>query len=102
MFRTLQAGRCGRRMYKEIYDFAISRGIGSAGNTEKRDVAAYIELDRERAVKMNGSKKYYAPKPRSTLQFPLSVKNSNIYGRNVQETFREKRRRSNMKSGFHA
>ena len=34
-------------MYKEIYDFAISRGIGSAGNTEKRDVAAYIELDRE-------------------------------------------------------
>ena len=90
-------------MYKEIYDFAISRGIGSAGNTEKRDVAVYIELDREGNYRvLNGSKKYYAPKPRSTLQFPLSVKNSNIYGRNVQETFREKRRRLNMKSGFHA
>lgn len=34
-------------MYKEIYDFAVSRGIGSSGNTEKRDIAAYIELDRE-------------------------------------------------------
>lgn len=34
-------------MYKEIYDFALSRGIGSSGNTEKRDIAAYIELDRE-------------------------------------------------------
>lgn len=96
-------------MYKEIYDFAISRGIGSAGNTEKRDVAAYIELDREGNYRVlearskdERKQKYYAPKPRSTLQFPLSVKNSNIYGRNVQETFREKRRRSNMKSGFHA
>ena len=82
-------------MYKEIYDFAISRGIGSAGNTEKRDVAAYIELDREeiivfwkRAVKMNGSKSIMPQNPEAPCN-SLSVKNSNIYGRNVQETFRK-------------
>lgn len=96
-------------MYKEIYDFAISRGIGSAGNTEKRDVAAYIELDREGNYRVlearskdERKQKVLCPKTPKHLAISLSVKNSNIYGRNVQETFREKRRRSNMKSGFHA